>query len=275
MKKLIIVTTALISLLCNPVSYLSAGETSGTQRLECSENCESMIKQLKKYSRNGSPQAQTILALSYKSGELLETIDNKLAWKWMKRARNQNYPPALFYISQWYRQGYNTDIDVSKANEYLERSAKKKYPPALIDLGILYIQKNNTEEGISLIEEAAKTGHPKAKQLLMSFKPQASAIAEVSNLKTHPKTITGAKSVAQPVDEVITILGDELEPFYVFENILVEIDELNIYDKRGTTGTRLGDLKCGQPGSGCRVIYVNGSEEFGDIIKSSNNIGPR
>ncbi|MFT5521479.1 MAG: hypothetical protein ACI9IA_002080 [Enterobacterales bacterium] len=262
MSKSIIVITVLILLSCSISSYLSAGEISGTQRLECYENCEDRVAQLKKYSRNGSPQAQTILALSYKSGELLETIDDDLAWKWMRRARNQTYPPALYYISQWHRQGYHTDIDVPRADKYLERSANKNYPPALLDLGILFIKKNDIEEGLRLIEQAAKAGNPKAKQLLKSITPKTKDVAEVTQPIANQPIPINTKQIAHPDDQVLTVIGEQTEPFYIFENIMDEIKELEIYSRRGSTGSRVGDKKCGQPGSGCVVASKEAFEDY-------------
>jgi len=53
--------------------------------------------------------------------------------------------------------------------------------------------------------------------------------------------------------EVITIVASQEDPVVLLGDLLVDIRKTNMYDHRGTTGTRVGDRKCGQVGSRCRV----------------------
>ncbi len=266
MSRSLIAVCLFLSLLHLSGVYASTDNTSTNKRLECDYNCKSQIKKLKQYARNGSPHAQTLLGLSYKSGELMDIIDPDSAWKWMKRAKNQKYPPALYYISQWYRNGYHTEVDAVRANKYLEQSVAKKFSPALFDRGILYIQQNNHDEGMDLIKQAASEGHQKAKQLLMSIKNQTRTTIATKVQDTGNNAATDSERKIHPDDEVLTIIGDKDSPIQLFTNTLEDIKQQKLFNSRGRTGTRLGYSKCGTPGSGCKVFIIDGTRTLNDIL---------
>lgn len=233
-------------------------ESTESKQFECTDNCEKRFSEIKKFAANGSPEAQTLLALFYKSGELSGIIDDDKAWKWMRRARNQKYTPALYYISTWHRIGYHTEVDVAKANKFLERSAAGDYVPAILDLAIVKIKNNKDEEALPLLEKAAEKGNQKARHLLQSLTGQNQVVAQISEPKVEKKSSENSNRAVDKDDEVITIYGNQMEPIVFFDLILDKIEDQRIYNRKGTTGSRLGDLKCGQPGSGCRVITVDG-----------------
>jgi len=241
----------------------ASSSLGNSERFVCHENCSQLVSQLKKFARNGSPDAQTLLALSYRSGELLDTIDPDKAWKWMKRAKLQDHPDALFYISGWYRNGYETEVDIERANGYLERSAKMKYTPAQLDYGILLLKRNEVENGIAFIEEAARKSHPRAKQIMSAINASRNSVDKELKVAKSPDTASVPELVDainhQPNDEVLTIYGSKKAPQFVFASLIEGIRDQKIYADRGTTGARLSDRKCGQKGSGCKVFRFDNS----------------
>lgn len=223
--------------------------------LGCDETCEDLFKKLKRFARNGSPHAQTLLAVSYKNGENGLPADSKLAWKWIKRAATQRHLPALHMKSQWHRTGYASEPDIERADEYLERAAKYNYPAAIFDLAVLNLQRKNDELAFQYLNRVANMGYPKAKKLLAALEseiPQETKnLLAVQTAKQKARQLDLAK--AKQEGEVITIIASQEDPVVLLGDLLVDIRKTNMYDRKGTTGTRLGDKKCGQVGSRCRV----------------------
>lgn len=125
---------ALLIILISLMTFAPNSDVIAADRLDCFEDCEKQYKQLKKYARNGSPQAQVLLGLAYKTGEIGNLIEPDQAWRWMKRAARQRYAPAQFYLSEWYRVGYEREMNLEKAADLLERAAAQNYPPAQYQL---------------------------------------------------------------------------------------------------------------------------------------------
>ena len=232
--------------------------------LECNEECMGKVKRLKKYARNGSPEAQTLLAISYRTGEMTE-VDPKLAWKWIRPAVSSRYPPALHIISQWYREGYAKEIDIEKADKYLERSAKLKFSPAIFDLAIFNHDQKNFQKSIELFRTAAKLGHPEAKKIVLRLDADHNSSGNQRNAQT---STTQPEEGHGDEENVLTIVSVEEESNVLLENFLNNLKDLGVYNKRGYTGSRVGYRKCGQAGTGCRVIYDRRNNS-GDLMEVS------
>ena len=230
---------------------MSESDTDISERLDCFEDCEKQYKQLKRYARNGSPQAQTLLGLSYKTGEIHGEINSGQAWRWMKRAAKQRFAPAQYYISHWYREGYDKAIDLKRADEYLQYAAEKNYPPALYELGVRKLTNEDNESGMELLEKSAKKGDVEAKQLVAQIKGQPLPEDATTIKMVGPGMVTS--TIEQTADDVITVVGSVEDPMFLFDTMLDQIKDLKKYDRPGTTGTRVGDIKCGDFGSRCRV----------------------
>lgn len=220
--------------------------------LDCDEACIEKVNKLKKFARNGSPEAQTLLAISYKTGEMTE-VDSKRAWKWIKTAIRLRYAPALHIVSQWHREGFETDVNIQKANEYLERAAKQEFSPAVYDLAILHYDQKDFQKSIQLFESAAKLGNPDAKRVITKLV----AFLESSNKtdKSESSSEINADFEQSEDSNVLTIVGSQEAPIVLFENFFSELKDLGIYNRRGVTGSRIGFRKCGQPGTGCNVQF--------------------
>ena len=69
----------------------------------------------------------------------------KAGLKWVKKAAAQNHPPALYYLSSLYRNGFASVLKKSqeKANELLMRSANLGYSLANSQLANFYSARHN------------------------------------------------------------------------------------------------------------------------------------
>lgn len=222
--------------------------------LSCDESCADLFKKLKRFARNGSPHAQTLLAVSYKNGENGVKSDSKLAWKWIKRAATQRHLPALHIKSQWHRAGYASEQDIERADEYLERAAKYNYPAAIYDLAVLNLQRKNDELAFQHLNRVANMGYPKATKLMAALATEIPP--NTQKLLDEQTAIQKSKLAAKKAKhdgEVITIVASQEDPVLLLGDLLASIKKEAIYNRKGTTGTRVGDKKCGQVGSRCRV----------------------
>ena len=237
-------------------------EVDQNHTFDCGIECEQQFNWLRKYARNGSPRAQTLLAISYKTGEY-GSVNSYRAWKWIRRAKRQLHAPALYISSQWYRKGYDTEVDIDKADSLLERAAEMNFAPAVLDLAKLMYNAKKNEAAYLLLEKAASFGLTEAKIIIDKVKPKI-ALTKVDMI-TNQQRLQKNKEILESHSEgeLITIFANEQDPFILMGNMLTDIKSTNIYEKRGTTGSRLSDIKCGQSGSGCNVITRETLERSG------------
>jgi len=244
------------------MTVVAAEKQAEVKILECDERCDTLSRELKTFARYGSPEAQMLLGLAYRTGEIFGEIDPVKAWKWMKRSRNQHYPPALFQISKWYRYGYESKTDLVLADKYLESAVNKEFAPAILEKGILQYKSDNKQEGEKLIRQAADMGYPKANQLLNSMFNPTTTVADASDSsmveQQESENNNLMREPTDPEEEVLTVLGTKMEPIQLFEFVISDINSQQRYNRKSTTGSRLGDLKCGDPGSGCTVTKISG-----------------
>lgn len=240
---------------------INSSPLNAAQDFDCSTDCQRSISELKKFASNGSPHAQTLLGLVYKSGELNNPKDNSKAWKWMNRANNQSFPPAMLYLSRWYRAGFNTAKDTEKADYYLERAATFGYSPALYEQGVRLLNTQDYELGMRYLTTAADNGYKKADRLIEKLR----AVPADKKATAMNNSAMEAALTHEPGDRIITVVGNQIQPHELFTVVLSTIQELKVYNRKGTTGSRLSTAKCGQPGTACRQIDINNSAISGDL----------
>ncbi|MBT8449303.1 MAG: hypothetical protein KJO69_06415 [Gammaproteobacteria bacterium] len=294
LKKLVFIKLFLsltLLLMASGISAEAQVNTTIVDRLECVEDCEQQYKKLRRYARNGSPRAATLVGLIYKTGEFDREPDPDEAWRWMKRAKLQQFAPAMYYISEWYREGYRTEVDVERADGYLQRSADKGYIPAIFQLGMRKMENEQHEEGMALINVALKAKYPLAIQfndmLITKFDEQellstdgtlvlsgnSSTVAEtavVSQAETEtPENTTGSSASSESESEnTLVVYGTKEDPQLLFVNLLKELEDIAMFNKRGYTGSRLGYLKCGMPGSACRTVKFEDGFSYDTFLRS-------
>ena len=224
-------------------------------RLDCLESCEKQFKELKRYARKGSPRAQTLLDVLYKTGEMEVTPNKTDAWRWMKRANRQRFAPAQFHMSRWYREGFRTEVDVEKADDLLSRSAEQGYIPARFEWAIRLVEKGDLDTAVEYMNEAYDAKYPLALALAdfldeQKAKSTSSSTAAAQNASMTSNTVLEDR----PGDEnTIVVYGSKEQPELLYAELLQDIKDMGVYDERGATGSRLGDTKCGERGSGCKA----------------------
>ncbi|MBT8448292.1 MAG: SEL1-like repeat protein [Gammaproteobacteria bacterium] len=251
--------TLLFAFLLLNVSTFTASDAEKEPHLTCFDDCAKAMSELQEFANNGSPHAQTLLALTYKTGELYGKVNRDKAWRWMSKAKNQSFPPAMYLLSQWYRSGFHTDINKSEANRYLLRAATYGYAPAMYEYGVRQMSAGDNETGLRYIQAASDANYRRADNFLEELDESKQRVASAS------KTASGIDDMLSEdkiTDNVLTIVGNKIEPETFLINVLAVIKEQSVYSDKGTTGSRIASVKCGQPGSGCRVIDDNNSVDL-------------
>ncbi|MGI4719912.1 MAG: caspase family protein [Janthinobacterium lividum] len=100
---------------------------------------------LQHQAEGGSVVAQTVLGLAHREG--IETVrvqgtgqvarykaNNRVAWKWLKKAAAAGFPMAQAEIGEMYYRGHGTEVDLRESRYWLEQAARTGYPRARLDL---------------------------------------------------------------------------------------------------------------------------------------------
>lgn len=84
---------------------------------------EEAYKIFLKYAKKGDALAQYYLAQMYLDKEFSRKGDKK-AFNWMEKSAKQGNGEAIESISQMYRDGIGTKVDISKADYYMKKIGK-------------------------------------------------------------------------------------------------------------------------------------------------------
>lgn len=121
-----------------------------------SSNCKMEFKQYRKFARNGSPQAQIVLAGMYYSGYGVEQ-NSEQALRWYKnasRTRNtKNSSFASYRAGLMYLFDHNTEQNIEKGVNLLTKSASKGNPEAAYQLADIYLQGQIIEQDLVQAEK--------------------------------------------------------------------------------------------------------------------------
>jgi hypothetical protein len=107
------------------------------------------IATLRKQAKSGDAEAQYVLAQSYLTGVGIPK-DPKQGLEWLRKAADQDHPPAQLALWVMYREGFRpADIpkDPKQGLKWLQRSADHGYATAEHSLGLLYLN-GDDETGI-------------------------------------------------------------------------------------------------------------------------------
>jgi hypothetical protein len=146
--------------------------THQTQVSDCeTEGCVDQLLKLKRYAQNGNALAATLVAMAYSDGVGFEK-NPTVALKMLKLGAAKNEPIALYNLSNWYRHGTNTEVDLAKADLYLDRAIRLSFPPAMVTKAALLAKNKDTaseQQAIALITKAAGLGHKEAQYVMAAL----------------------------------------------------------------------------------------------------------
>jgi len=246
-----------------------------------SKECAAQFKKYKKFAKNGSADAQEILANLYLNGYGTK-VKAKLAIKWFKKASAQGKHGAKASLAYMYLQGRGTKKDTKKGLKLLSNLANKDVSHASVQLGVLYAQgelvgqdyaksekwlmkaisAGNQQAAFILasIYEEGLTGSVKVEDAKLLYQHAASTVPEAAERLVQ---LESGKTAAIPkkieVDESI----ERIEIVATIDNFLNEnlslIKDLGIYNSSGT-GSRLSGKSCSD-NANC-LAAVNPQDNF-------------
>lgn len=250
--------------------------------------CKAQFRRIKKFAKNGSADAQSILASMYLNGYGIES-DRKKAFKWLNRASKLGGSPYRNQLASFYLKGIGTEQDIEKGVELLHRSVQNKNSEAAFLLGLFYGAGKyvgvNRQKSHDYLFQSAKLGNTKALLLLGEIYEkgtfgQVNVAQAVEFYKVAAETEPKAKArldqlKTSGVDSNI-IFPDDIE----YERVTVTAPPLNeaidiainsIYSQKVFNGRKSGS---NIPGRSCvterSCLVVGGSSAISNYINASN-----
>lgn len=238
-----------------------------------SEECKKQFKQYKKFAKNGSPDAQEILANLYLNGYGVEK-NTSLAAKWFKKASGQGQYGAKASLAYMYILGQGKDQDVKRGIKMLESLTEKNVNQAALQLGILYAQGEHVTQDyaqaekwlmtaisggnqkaimiLALMYENGLTGTHKVEDAKMLYQHIAGNNEAAAERLVALEKSTGEHQATVSSDDIFNLSQptEEIERIEVVNNIDVFLtDNLNFIKTQGiytssSTGSRLKGKRC-------------------------------
>lgn len=246
------------------------------------DDCVSQLKKLKRYATNGNAVAATIVARAYSDGVGFEK-NPRAALRIIKLGAAKNEPVALYQLSEWYRAGINTEVDIAKADLYLERAVALNFPQAMHTKATLLSKRQDAtsqQAAVDLLHKAAGYGHQEAQyalaQLLQNEASSAENLLHAAELLRR-LTLQSYKDSAEQLTTLIGKLSETKqataeELAYLNETFNIEVvkvghrgtftEQLAALNERMakiqfgrysgiSSGTRIRGQLCGEGSSNC------------------------
>lgn len=138
--------------------------------LSCEEKeCRTHFKKMRKFAKNGSPEAQEIVANLYLLGYGTSKNPSK-AISWFKKAIKKGRVGAYNGLATIYLRGDGADKDIDKAIKFYTLSAEAGVADSAFQLGLIYGQGQQVNTDYKKAEQwllqAAESGHKNAQYFL-------------------------------------------------------------------------------------------------------------
>ncbi|TQV72364.1 sel1 repeat family protein [Aliikangiella marina] len=126
----VILVLGMVALTFNLNAIESEQSVRATLSELCGEkSCKTIFKKLRKYARNGSPHAQSVLAMMYLGGIGVDQ-DLEAGYKYMRKSAKNGLAFAQYHLAIMYRDGVVTDKDEEESLKWLTKSASSGYRQA-------------------------------------------------------------------------------------------------------------------------------------------------
>lgn len=277
---------------------------------ECaSDACSEAMKKLVRFSINGSPDAQVIVAMAYATGDGVPA-DLNLARQHLKRALRNQDERAWHIYSRWLRQGLAFEQDLAAADEALDRAVRQDYAPALFERAIRNFSETAADNSAAVadLERAAEQLYKPAMYLLAQVKAAGLGVSAdrqqaaqlyaflarsnyrqsserlallVGNERLEQKTeqlslslvdalVARHRSSDQQAMEVITVTSSSIGTDVFVIDLVEQLDKLRTFDGR-STGSRIRGQVCARGVANCKVIYnaAAGTVSMGGTVRDA------
>jgi len=257
--------------------------TSNAVECEDEQGCSLKVNRLVKFARNGSPNAQMVLAAMLSEGRFVKK-DLEMSFYWYKRA--SRFSPGIgaahYEVSMSFLNGTGVEQDIRSGLKYLEKAADLNYPRALVLQGRmfysgLYVDKDMVRAKESFIKAAELEDPTGAYSLAQMYErgeggERDLALAKKFYLlalkKSHVKAREALSKLeliapelfnspeqdivdsGQSVESTLVVYGSELSD----EEMLTILLENEKQYATKTTGSRIAGPRCGKGNANCRIV---------------------
>lgn len=129
--------------------------------------CKRDFRRLRKFARNGSPEAQFIVATMYING-VTEDVKIDRAIRYLKKSDKSGLGMASWVLSNMYKEGSVVEKDDQMAKYYFDRALARQVNGALFEKATqtLNLSHKNNQEPVKYLQLAANQQHKKSMYLL-------------------------------------------------------------------------------------------------------------
>ncbi len=255
--------------------------TNNAYGIECvgPDGCPKQIKKIHRFARNGSVDAQLLLAALYEDGNLIVRNDKK-AFRWYRKATKnvKGISVAFYKVGVAYLYGKGTSINISKGIKHLTKAAEHHHVNSQLLLGFLNfkgeIVKKDLTKARYWFKRAAESKDARAAfalaqmsefglggkknmaeakkwYIISAQKGYKNASQKIAQLQPklasseNPKTMQVADNSDSGIDKgtIFTTYGNKMDEIQMMDIVLENIIESNQFN-----GPRTGSSI---PGHGC------------------------
>jgi len=258
--------------------------------LEClnQDPCPKQVRKIVKYARNGSPDAQLMLAAMYEDGHILNKSPKK-AFKWYRKATKQTRKISVAYFKTGvdYIYGKGTSKNIEKGMEQLTVAAKHHHIPSQLLLGSIYFDgdlvKQNFKKARYWFKESAKSHDARAAfafaqmnelglggskdldqarkwYLISGARGYQKALDKAARLKVTDAEIKRVKAKIEIADKnnankgnILTVYGNQMNEMQMMDLVLDNINESGFYSNI-RTGSHIPGHNCLDDRRNCQYI---------------------
>lgn len=244
--------------------------------------CLGKFREFRSLARNGSPEAQIVVAGMYYIGYGVEK-DAKKALKWYRKAARRGANFATYRAGLLFIYEPSIEQDIEKGMELITDAAESGFPDAIHRLADMYIQGNVVKQDLMQAEkwllEADKLEHGNS-QFRLGLIYESGALGEKQLNKAIEFYQKASKNQNQPAYERLVLLGaveadpdvfastanDDIERITVSGPDFMEMLDLSLdtikdsglYNKRQTC-SRIPGAICGNTSS---ITSKDGIDDF-------------
>ncbi|GHG62052.1 hypothetical protein GCM10010919_07040 [Alishewanella longhuensis] len=296
MKVFLSTSLLVIGLLALPVKAIAQNTDSQADRVCMDTDCSKELRRLIRLARGGSGDAAAFVAMAYATGDGLEQ-NTEQAIRYLRMGVRQRNPMAVNLMSDWLRNGFMVEQDLTEAARLLEQAVKLNYAPAQYNKALQLLQSEDPEqlpEAVNLLEQATSQKLSSAMLLLAQLKQHGVGVeqdlpgaAELykrlvlsgqHNAKPYLHEVTSQLAadsehsalVAELREveniEIIRVSGQQFQTSNMLEGLVKRLSATGQFDTR-SVGSRIRGVSCEQSGSNCASIRPErGASSLNEVL---------
>jgi len=299
MKFLISSSLIVLSLLAAPTNAKSIDNTAEANKICTDTDCSRELRRLMRLARDGSGDAAAFVAMAYATGDGLEQ-NTKEAVRYLRIGVRQRNAMAVFLMSDWLRNGFMVEQDLTEANRLLDQAVQLNHGPAQYSKALQLLQTEDPAylpEAVKLLELSAAQRLSTSMLLLAQLKQHGVGIEQdlPGAAELYKRLVLSGQHSAKPYlqevtallandtqhellvkdlreienIEVIRVSGQQMQVSNMLEGLVNRLNASGQFDSR-SVGSRIRGVSCEQTGSNCSSTRPErGASSLNEVLTGS------